>query len=109
MNSTPAIKSTAAPMPGHPRINDPMLSEQHHTTSQTPTALPHHRKMFAVAIEDLTQLAQYTDDWEVLAESVVEPLSAESIVAPPPAESTLAPLTAQSPVEPPAELRPSPG
>ena len=73
MNSTPAIKSTAATRPGQPRVNDPMLSEQHHTTSQTRTALPRHRKMFAVAIEDLTQLERYTADWEALAESVIEP------------------------------------
>jgi hypothetical protein len=73
MNFTPAIKSAAAAESSRYYINDAMLSEQHHIASQTRAALPHHREMFAVAIEDLAQLEQYTADWEALAESVIEP------------------------------------
>lgn len=60
-------------MPGQPFINDAMFSEQHYTTSPTRPALPQHREMFAVAIEDPAQLEEYAADWEALAESVIEP------------------------------------
>jgi hypothetical protein len=73
MSSTPPIKSAAAAGPSRPRINDVVLSKQHHTPSPPPAALPHRRKMFAVAIEDPAQLQDYIADWDALAESVIEP------------------------------------
>src|SRR5689334_18132351 len=72
MNPTPAVKSAAAAIPGQPFIDGTMLSEQHYTISQTRPALPPHRRMFAVAIEDPAQLEAYAADWEALAESVIE-------------------------------------
>jgi CelD/BcsL family acetyltransferase involved in cellulose biosynthesis len=73
MDSRSAVESAAAAMPGQPFANDAMLSDQHHTISQTRLALPQHREMFAVTVEDQAQLEAYAADWEALAESVIEP------------------------------------
>ncbi|MEN3333265.1 MAG: hypothetical protein V7641_2630 [Blastocatellia bacterium] len=60
-------------MPGQPRINDAMISEHHHTTSQPRVVLPHQRRMYAVAVEDPAELEPYASDWDALAESLIEP------------------------------------
>lgn len=54
MNLTSAIHSVAAAAPAR-------------------VALPPHRKMFAVAVEDRAQLAPYADAWDALAEAAIEP------------------------------------
>lgn len=72
MNTMPAIHTIAAG-PGQPGVHAALPDELRRTASPVCTNLPHDRKMFAVAVEDMAELERFADDWEALAESAIEP------------------------------------